>query len=375
MEAKKYEIKKFPLDLDLETPKVLKQLAKSYRRLSELKGIASTIPNEEILINSLSLQEARDSSSIENIITTQDEIFTASLNIKEAVVSSSAKEVLRYADALKHGFKSVRKNKILTLNNIIEIQSILTESNSGYRSLPGTKKKNSSTNETVYTPPQSIDEINSLMRNLEVFINDDSISDLDPLVKLCLIHHQFESIHPFYDGNGRTGRIINILYLVLKDCADLPILYLSRYITNNKGEYYRLLQNVRDNGAWEDWILFILRGIEETSEETIFLVKQIVSLMQSTKIKMRECLGKRYSHEFLNNLFFHPYTKVEFIVDALDVNRKTASTYLELLVENGCLEKQKLGKSNFYVNKELYDLLFGFGERIKNMRKNGDKIL
>ena len=375
MEAKKYEIKKFPLDLDLETPKVLKQLAKSYRRLSELKGIASTIPNEEILINSLSLQEARDSSSIENIITTQDEIFTASLNIKEAVVSSSAKEVLRYADALKHGFKSVRKNKILTLNNIIEIQSILTESNSGYRSLPGTALKNSSTNETVYTPPQSIDEINSLMRNLEVFINDDSISDLDPLVKLCLIHHQFESIHPFYDGNGRTGRIINILYLVLKDCADLPILYLSRYITNNKGEYYRLLQNVRDNGAWEDWILFILRGIEETSEETIFLVKQIVSLMQSTKIKMRERLGKRYSHEFLNNLFFHPYTKVEFIVDALDVNRKTASTYLELLVENGCLEKQKLGKSNFYVNKELYDLLFGFGERIKNMRKNGDKIL
>ena len=251
MEAKKYEIKKFPLDLDLETPKVLKQLAKSYRRLSELKGIASTIPNEEILINSLSLQEARDSSSIENIITTQDEIFTASLNIKEAVVSSSAKEVLRYADALKHGFKSVRKNKILTLNNIIEIQSILTESNSGFRSLPGTALKNSSTNETVYTPPQSIDEINSLMRNLEVFINDDSISDLDPLVKLCLIHHQFESIHPFYDGNGRTGRIINILYLVLKDCADLPILYLSRYITNNKGEYYRLLQNVRDNGAWD----------------------------------------------------------------------------------------------------------------------------
>ena len=296
MEAKKYEIKKFPLDLDLETPKVLKQLAKSYRRLSELKGIASTIPNEEILINSLSLQEARDSSSIENIITTQDEIFTASLNIKEAVVSSSAKEVLRYADALKHGFKSVRKNKILTLNNIIEIQSILTESNSGYRSLPGTALKNSSTNETVYTPPQSIDEINSLMRNLEVFINDDSTSDLDPLVKLCLIHHQFESIHPFYDGNGRTGRIINILYLVLKDCADLPILYLSRYITNNKGEYYRLLQNVRDNGAWEDWILFILRGIEETSEETIFLVKQIVSLMQSTKIIMRECLVKRYSH-------------------------------------------------------------------------------
>lgn len=194
------------------------------------------------------------------------------------------------------------------------------------------------------------------MRNLSDFINDDSLSDIDYLIKLAIVHHQFESIHPFYDGNGRTGRIINILYLVTKELLDLPVLYLSRFVIQNKAEYYRLLQAVRDAGDWESWILFVLQGVEETAVQTISLIEQMRGMMTDYKRRLRTDLPKIYSQDLLNNLFRHPYTKIEFLQNELRVSRKTASQYLKQLVDGGYLQLIKIGTSNFYLNEPLFDL-------------------
>lgn len=354
--TKTYMIPKLPLSMDIETKAVLKQAAMAHRRLAELKGVAATIPNETILINTLTLQEAKDSSAIENIITTHDELFKAEL-LSDYMVSAATKEVRDYALALRHGFEMVRKNKILTFANILETQGALEHNNAGLRKTPGTTLKNQQTGETVYTPPQSYDEIYPLMQNLVDFINDENLSDIDPLIKMAIIHHQFETIHPFYDGNGRTGRIINILYLINQDLLNLPSLYLSRFIIQNKGEYYRLLQAVRDTGDWEGWILYMLKGVEVTATQTIKLIQNIRIVIQEYKNKIREELPKIYSQDLLNNLFRHPYTKIEFIEKDLQVTRVTAAKYLEKLVEYNFLQKQKIGKSNYYINQPLFDLL------------------
>lgn len=351
-----YNIPKLPLSFELETKSVLKKVAEAHRFLAELKGVASTIPNEEIIINTLTLQEAKDSSAIENIITTHDELFKSEL-YTDYVVSASTKEVKSYAFALRSGFDLVRKNKILTLNNILEIQQKLENNQAGLRKLPGTALKNQQTGETVYTPPQDYDTILALMKNLELYINDDSLSDVDPLIKMAIIHHQFESIHPFYDGNGRTGRIINILYLVIKELLNLPILYLSRYIIQNKTDYYKFLQEVRDNTGWENWVIFILNGIIDTSKETIYLIEGIRNLMKEYKQKIRKELPKVYSQDLLNNLFRHPYTKIEFLMKDLDIARGTATKYLEQLVEINLLRKDKIWKNNYYTNTALFELL------------------
>jgi Fic family protein len=332
--------------------------------LAELKGVALTIPNEQILISTLTLQEAKDSSAIENIITTHDEIFKAELYI-ENLRSPAAKEVQSYANALRKGFGLVRKNKILTNSFILQIQEELEQNKAGFRKLPGTALKNQQTGETVYMPPQDPEDILGLMQNLEAFINNDDLSDLDPLIKLAIIHHQFESIHPFYDGNGRTGRIINILYLVTKDLLDLPVLYLSRYVIENKGEYYRLLQAVRDKNEWEDWLLFMLRGIEQTALQTISLIENIKALMMDYKKRIRSQFPKIYSQELLNSLFSHPYTKIEFVEESLRITRKTASLYLRELVEADYLTLIKIGRSNFYLNKPLFELFLNIPELYK----------
>ncbi len=195
------------------------------------------------------------------------------------------------------------------------------------------------------------------MENLESFINKTDLNELDPLIKMAIIHHQFESIHPFYDGNGRTGRIINVLYLVINDLLDLPILYLSRYIIANKSEYYKLIQQVRDSGDWESWILFILKGVEQTAIQTIYLIKAISKLMQEYKVRIKEVLDKAYSHELINNLFSHPYTKIEFVVSDVGVKRRTTAKYLDILAENKLLIKLKQGRCNYYLNPELIKLL------------------
>jgi Fic family protein len=348
-------LKKLPLEQDVESKVVLKKLTSAHKALAELKGVVLSIPNENILINTLGLQEAKDSSAIENIITTHDDIYKAELNLN-SFKSLDAKEVQNYISALKKGFQLISKNKILTNNDIIDIQSELEKNNAGFRKLPGTALKNITTGEVVYTPPQDFATIQELMKNLEQFINDNTISEIDSLIKMAIIHYQFESIHPFYDGNGRTGRIINVLYLVMNDLLDLPILYLSRYIIQNKGKYYKLLQEVRETDSWENWILFMLAGVEQISKETIVLIAKIKELILEYKHLLRDNY-KFYSQDLLNNLFKHPYTKIEFIERDLGVSRITASKYLNKLANDGILKKQKLGTGNYYINEKLMELL------------------
>ena len=366
-----------PYNVEYETKAVLKKLASAHRALAELKGVALTIPRQEILINTLTLQEAKDSSEVENIVTTHDELFKGSLGF-DRLVSPATKEVQNYVSALKRGYDLVKKQKVLTTNNILEIQQVLEKNNAGLRKVPGTTLKNQKTGETVYEPPQDYIQVRDLMSNLEKFLNDNSLSELDPIVKMAIIHFQFESIHPFYDGNGRTGRIINILYLVLNELLDIPILYLgrilnllmlqrdglldmpvlylSRYIIRNKGQYYSLLQGVRDHDKWEDWILYMLNAVEETSYETLRQVNVIKNEMQEMKMILRGNY-KFYSHELLNHLFKQPYTKIEFLQNELGVGRITAASYLNQLAADKVLIKHKVGQSNYYINTKLMDAL------------------
>ena len=351
-----YKIPHLPLDFDLESKAILKKTAAARSALAEMKGAALSIPNESILISTLSLQEAKDSSAIENIITTHDEVYQDDYRKKE-FKSIASKEVHNYAEALRWGFETVRQKGILINNYIIQIQATLEENDAGFRKVPGTELKNEQTGEIVYTPPQTHDEVVAFMSNLEQFINNNELSDWDPLVKMAIIHHQFESIHPFYDCNGRTGRIINILYLVKEGLLNLPILYLSRYINQNKADYYRLLQKVRTENAWEEWVLYILDGVEQTSLQTIKVIEGIKNLMLKHKERMRTELPKIYSQDLLNNLFRHPYTKIDFVMKETEVSRKTAAKYLDQLDKLGIVSKQKIWKDNYYINKDLFNLL------------------
>lgn len=360
-----YEIPLLPLPYDLETKAVLRQANKANRKLAELKGVAQTIPNERILISSLTLQEAKDSSAVENIVTTQDDLYRAGLDAGFTLIGAATKEVLFYREAINEGFKLVRNKNILTLNDIKRIQEVLEQNSAGFRTTPGTQLKRSSDGAVIYTPPQDGQRIVELMSNLEQFINDDELCSIDPLVKMAIIHHQFESIHPFYDGNGRTGRIVNILYLVTSGLLDLPILYLSRYITHNKAEYYERIQAIRnatgDNSAqWEAWILYMLRGVEQTAEETIALVKNIGKLMTEYKNIIRPAFGGKYSHELLNGLFYHPYTKIGHLERNMQVSRQTAAKYLDKLASLGLLQKERMGKENYYINTRLMELFLTF---------------
>lgn len=339
-----------------ESRAVLKKAAEAHRYLAELKGVAATIPNEAILINALTLQEAKDSSEIENIVTTHDEIYKANL-FAETIANPATKEVQDYAYALQEGFRVVRTQKLIRLHDVLATQQYLEKNQAGFRKLPGTDLKNARTGETVYTPPQKAADIEHLMNNLMAYINDDEQCDADILVKMAIIHHQFESIHPFYDGNGRTGRILNILYLVSKDLLDLPVLYLSRYIIRSKGEYYCQLQGVRDTGNWEPWLLYMLEGVSQTAQTTIQLIHEIKKLMQEYKHRIRDELPKIYRQELLNNLFNHPYTKIEFVMNDLGISRITATKYLDQLVEQGFLHKEKIGRANYYINQPLCSLL------------------
>jgi len=363
----KYIIPNLPLPYDLETVAVLKQLNKANKKLAELKGIARTIPNENILISMLALQEARDSSAVENIVTTQDDLYQAGVSDNIRIINPATKEVLRYREAIFEGFEMVRKNKILSNNVIKKVQEKVKQNNAGFLVSPSKALVNQSDGRVIYTPPQDINEVNEKMSNLEAFINDQELSSLDPLIKMAIIHHQFESIHPFGDGNGRTGRIVNILYLVITDLLDLPILYLSRYITHRKGEYYHLIQAIRDKNTdnakeWEEWILFILKGVEETAGNTIELVKGISQLMAEYKNVLRPIFDKAYKHELINNLFFHPYTKIEYMQHDMMVQRKTAAKYLDRIVETGLLEKVKKGRENYYINVKLCNLFLNYNE-------------
>lgn len=341
---------------DLESKSVFKACTHAHRALGELKGVVHTMPNPNILLGTLPLQEAKESSEIENIVTTQDDLYQSNYATQQ-FASGAAKEVHHYVQAMNLGFHEVQKSGLITLNLIKEIQRELEGNNAGFRKQAGTGLVNQATQEVVYMPPQTYDEIENLMSGLERFINDSEQMDYDPLVKMALIHHQFESIHPFYDGNGRTGRIINILYLIQQGLLDTPVLYLSRYINRNKGEYYQLLQAVRETQQWEPWLIFMLNGIAETAIQSVKLINEIKALMMKQKQMIRENLPKVYSHELLNNLFKYPYTKIDFVMEDCQIHRNTAVKRLEELVALGVLAKTKIGKENFYINVELFHLL------------------
>jgi Fic family protein len=344
-----------PYPEDLETKSILKQLPPAHAALAELKGMVQSIPNQIILLNALGIQEAMDSSSIENIITTHDDLYKANLDF-EVSISPNVKEVQNYVAAMKRGFELVESQGLLTNQTLLKIQETLEGNNAGFRKLPGTALKNAQTGAVIYLPPQDPAEIQELMTNLEQFINDPELSDYDPLVKMAIIHYQFESIHPFYDGNGRTGRILNILYLILTGLQKLPILYLSNHIIQHKSDYYRLLQGVREKGDWESWISYMIRGVENTAKETIQLIEALKILMAEMKTLLQNNY-KFYSQELLNNLFAHPYTKIEFLVRDLGVSRITAANYLNQLASDGVLRKERLGTGNYYVNERLFELL------------------
>lgn len=359
-----------PISEDVETKKVLKKLTTARAALAGLNGIAESIPNERIIINTLSLQEAKDSSAIENIITTHDELYTSDSQTRK-FASIAAKEVHNYAYALLHGYAQVKSSELLTTKHILQIQSLLEENDAGFRKLPGTVLKNEQTGEIVYTPPQHKDEIEHLMSNLEKFMNDVNLSDLDPIIKMAIIHHRFESIHPFYDGNGRTGRIVNILFLVKEKLLKLPILYLSRYINQNKADYYKLLQQTRHSNNWEPWLLYMLDAVEQTALQTTDIIRNIKSLMQSHKQKIRSQLPKLYSQDLINSLFKNPYTKIEYLKNDLNVTRKTASSYLEQLCALQILHKRKFGVENYYFNQELIATFVN----ISSLKKNKEDVV
>lgn len=340
---------------EVETIKVLRQVSKAATALGELKGIAKTIPNQEMLVNAIVLQEAKDSSEIENIITTQDELYKA-LTVKNTNITPATKEVVNYSRAVFLGFDIIQKQGFLRVNDIVTIQQELVENTAGVRSTPGTVLKSDKTGEVIYTPPQDKQEILELLSNFIAHYNHNE-QDLNPLINLAILHYQFESIHPFYDGNGRTGRILNILYLILNGLIEIPILYLSSYIIQNKPEYYRLLNQTNKTGKWEEWILFMLKAVESTSIQTIERIGLIRNLLEDTLVKVQKESPKIYKKELVELLFEQPYSKIEFVVNRLKVERKAASRYLKELENIGVLKSYKVGRETLYINKELIEIL------------------
>jgi Fic family protein len=355
-EAPDFQLKKLPPPKEkIETIKILKQVSIASAALGELKGIAKTIPNQSMLINAVVLQEAKDSSEIENIITTRDELYQA-LSASSKKIPSTTKEVINYRHAILTGFDLIKQQGFLKLNDILQLQEAIIENNAGIRSNPGTVLKNDKTGEIVYTPPQNKEQIQDLLGNFLDHFNVKN-NDIPPLVNLAILHHQFESIHPFYDGNGRTGRILNILYLIINELIDIPILYLSSYIIDNKSEYYRLLNKTNTTGEWEDWILYMLKAIEYTAKSTINKITEIRDLLEQT-IKVTQLKApKIYRKELIELLFEQPYSKIEFVTNRLGVERKASSRYLKTLESIGVLQSYKIGRETIYINKKLIEIL------------------
>ncbi len=350
----------FPSPIVSKSEALTGQLIMAHRRLAELKGVAPLLPNQDILLNSLALQEAKDSSAIENIITSHDELFKQELNIPQ-FNNAAAKEVGRYYEALKLGFERIKSKGKFTLDDLIAIQSALVigEPGPGIRTKPGTIVGNRATREVIYTPPQDHDQIVELLELMLVFFNESAEQGLDPLMRMALIHYQFEKIHPFYDGNGRTGRILNLLYLIQHGLLDLPILYLSRYIVRNKSAY---LAHFRVNPAdddWEAWLTFMLCGVELTFTETIVTTHRLRNLMANFQERIKTELPRIYSLDLLNTLFKHPYTKIDFVIRDVGVQRAAAARYLDALASEGFVDKQKFWRSSYYINRPLFELLQG----------------
>ncbi len=338
----------------LESVPVLKALIGAHKALAELKGSVMRLPNPNVLLDSITLQEAKDSSEIENIITTNDELFQL-IASSEKESNPATKEVIRYKTALWEGYHTLKSTGILTTNLFIKLAQIIKQNQAGIRNTPGTQIVNQSTQEVVFTPPTGEDIIRQKLANLEQYLHSED--DTDPLVKMAVSHYQFEAIHPFIDGNGRTGRIINILYLIQQELLPIPILYLSKYILENRRRYYDLLQEVSSYQNWERWILLMIRGIEYTSQLTCDKIEAINNEMMATGERLRTALPKIYSKDLIEVLFSNPYSKRQFLINAGIAQEKTAGRYLSELEEKGFLTSTMVGRERLYLNKTLLDIL------------------
>ena len=339
-----------------ESPELLRLLAKAYRHLGELNGLCASLPDPQLLINTIILQESKDSSAIENIVTTQDELYKAA--IEEDTANQAAKEVLSYREALYVGLEKMKTQKNLLLTNtLLEIVQAVKQNKSGIRNMPGTALKNSINGEVIYTPPSGEEVLREKLAALEQFINDPDLSALDPLVKMAFIHYQFEAIHPFADGNGRTGRIINALYLVQQELLAQPVLYLSSYIIKHKTEYYQLIRTVTEKSNWNDWITFILTALIETTQLTTKKIRAMLSIKEAYEKQMKEVLGSSFSHELLQLLFTLPYLKIDLLVKRELAHRQTASSWLKKLTAAGIVRPQKIGRTTYYINYRLMELM------------------
>jgi Fic family protein len=343
-----------PPKADIETVSILKKTILASRALSGLKEAITRLPNPTLLIDTINLQEAQASSAIENIITTQDELFKASIADKK-IEDYATKEVIHYKDALWYGFEQLNRRPILNTNLFIAIMQIIKENQSGIRNTPGTKLTNPATGQVIYTPPEGADIIREKLKDLEDFIHaEDSI---DPLIKVALIHYQFEAIHPFIDGNGRTGRIIILLYLKLTGLMERPALYMSNYIINHKNDYYSSLKMVTEKGDWEKWILYMLDMIEKTAEKGRDQIARIETQMEKMGALIQQKLPRIYSRDLIEELFKLPYTKRAFLVQAGIGNLKTSGNYLSELEKAGFLKSEEVGKEKLYLNTELMKVL------------------
>ncbi|MBK8620956.1 MAG: Fic family protein [Saprospiraceae bacterium] len=349
-----------PPKAELETIKILKKTISAGRALAQLNGTLLNLPNPTLFLDTIYVQEAKASSEVENIITTNDELYKSMVADKK-IENSSTKEVLSYKEALWLGFEELESKPFITTNLCIKIVQCIKQNNASIRNTPGTTLKNPQ-GEIMYTPPSGEMIIREKLANLEKFINEkntdfDNQKILDPLIKMAVLHYQFEAIHPFSDGNGRTGRILLLLYLKLSGLLEIPAIYLSEYIIKNKAEYYRYLKNVTENQEWEDYILYMLDMVEVTSKKGIKRVQKISEAMEKTATEMKKKLPKVYSKDLIDILFRLPYTKRQHLIDEKIGNAKTVGNYLNILEKNGFLTSEKLGKEKLYLNPVLLEIL------------------
>lgn len=344
-----------PPAAELENKAILKKTISASRALSELKGAITNLPNPTLFIDTINLQEAQASSAIENIVTTQDELFRSYLADKK-IINPVVKEVLHYKEALWMAIEQMNKRPLLTTNLFINIVQIIKENKSGIRNVPGISLKNPLTGKIIYTPPEGEEIIRNKLKNLEDFIHNDRDS-IDPLVKMAVIHYQFEAIHPFFDGNGRTGRIILLLYLKLTGLLDIPSLYLSKYIIENKNEYYTNLRQVSEGNKWQEWVLYMLDMIEQTAIYGRRQISSIEILMAEMGNEIQKKLPRVYSKDLLEVLFKLPYTKRNQLEKAGLGNLKTVGNYLRELESAGFLHSEQIGKEKLYLNFRLLKIL------------------
>ena len=348
-----YEPPDLPLAQPVETVPVLKKAITATKALAILNGVITQLPNPVCLMQSLLLQESKDSASIENIITTHDALYQATLGLPK--VSPETQSVYQYSLALQAGMRLMQKDGLILMRHTVAIQGMLVGNTAGIRAQAGTVLKHQQTGETIYTPPQSVDDIRRLLATLERYIN--TPDNTNPIVKMAIIHHQFESIHPFYDGNGRTGRILNSLYLMYAGELVLPVLYLSRYIEHHKTLYYKRLQSVRTTGKWEPWIMYMLNAVEKTAQQETTVILEMIALMETTTQQLKTAYPKLYSTDLVVALFSSPYTKIDTLAHTLGITRQTASTYLKKLVSIGIMAEKKVHSRKVYINSALFRLL------------------